>query len=154
MSRRTQRTEDLLRAELADLLLRETRDPRLQAVHISSVEVSADLGHARVLVSVLANEAERTEVLEALERAAGFFRSALARRLKHMRRTPSLAFDIDRGAEHSQRIQELLENAECAQFHRPTPFYKRYATANASSSPATGAPTVTPSARPWAWPGS
>ncbi|MDH3402597.1 MAG: 30S ribosome-binding factor RbfA [Acidobacteriota bacterium] len=112
MSRRTQRVEDLLRAELADLLLREARDPRLREAHVSAVEVSPDLGSARVRVSILAGDEERRATLDALNRAAGFFRTRLAGRLRHMRRAPALAFELDRGPEHSQRISELLENSE------------------------------------------
>ena len=112
MSRRTQRVEDLLRAELADLLLREARDPLLREAHVSTIEVSPDLSTARVGVSVLAEESERVEVVEALNRASGFFRTRLANRLKHMRRTPQLSFVLDRGPEHTQHITDLLENLE------------------------------------------
>jgi ribosome-binding factor A len=112
MSRRSNRVEDLLRAELADLLLREARDPRLKAAHVSAIDVSPDLSNARVRVSILAAEEEREASVDALNRAAGFFRTQLAQRLRHMRRVPALAFVLDRGPEHSQRISELLENPE------------------------------------------
>lgn len=112
MSRRSQRVEDLLQTELADLLLREARDPRLREAHVAHVEVAADLGHARIYVSVLAEDEEREETLLALNRAAGFFKTQLARRLRHMRRIPALQFQLDRGPEHSQRITDLLENLE------------------------------------------
>ena len=112
MSRRSQRVEDLLRAELADLILREARDPRLREAHVATIDVSPDLSNAVVRVSVLADETARAEVVAALNRASGFFRSRLARRLKHMRKTPQLSFVLDRGPEHSQRITDLLENLE------------------------------------------
>lgn len=112
MSRRSQRVQDLLRAELADLLLRETRDPRLREAHVAAIDVSPDLSNASVRVSVLGDDDHRTEVIAALNRATGFFRSRLARRLKHMRRTPQLSFVLDRGPEHSQHITDLLENLE------------------------------------------
>lgn len=109
MSRRSQRVEDLLRAELADLLLREARDPRLQQAHVAAISVSPDLSNAQVRISVLAEETERLEVIEALNKASGFFRTRLAKRLKHMRRTPRLSFVLDRGPEHTQHITDLLE---------------------------------------------
>ena len=112
MSRRSHRVEDLIRAELADLLLREARDPRVREAHVASIEVSPDLSNARVQVSILAGDEERLEAVDALNRAAGFFRTRLAKRLRHMRRVPTLDFVLDRGAEHSQHITDLLENLE------------------------------------------
>jgi ribosome-binding factor A len=112
VSRRSQRVEDLLQTEIADLLLRETRDPRLREAHVAHVQVAPDLGHARILVSVLADDPERQETVKALNHAAGFFKSRLAQRLRHMRRIPVLQFQLDRGPEHSQRITDLLENLE------------------------------------------
>lgn len=112
MSRRRNRVEDLLQAELADLLLREARDPRVREARIAAIDVSPDLSNARVHVSILASEEQRRNALVALNGAAGFFRTRLAQRLRHMRRVPALAFELDRGPEHSQRITELLENLE------------------------------------------
>jgi ribosome-binding factor A len=109
MSRRTQRVGDLLRAELAELLRRRVRDPRVQLATVTQVEVSADLQHARVSVSVLGNEADRQEAVDALNHARGFLRSQLAQRLDNLRVAPELKFLLDRGAEHSQRISDLLE---------------------------------------------
>jgi ribosome-binding factor A len=104
--------EDLLRAELSDLLLREARDPRIRPAHIVAIELTPDLGSARVRMSVLAEESEREGAIDALNRAAGFFRTHLAKRLRHMRRVPNLTFVLDRGPEHSQRISELLEDLQ------------------------------------------
>lgn len=109
MSRRTQRVGDLLRAELSDLLLKRVRDPRVKMATVSRVEVSADLSYARVGVSVLGEDEEREEAVEALVHARGFLRSELARRLRHLRVIPELRFELDRGPEHSQRISDLLE---------------------------------------------
>lgn len=108
MSRRTQRVEDQLRAELADLLRREMHDPRVGFATISRVEVSKDLEHAHVKVSVLGDEATRDAAIAALDHAKGFLRSQLAHRLR-LRIVPELKFVLDRGAEYSQRISDLLE---------------------------------------------
>lgn len=110
MSRRSHRVEDALRAEISELLLRQVADPRVRMTTVSVVEVSPDLRHAIVRVSVLGEASEREHSLEALRHAAGFIRSRLARRLKHMRVIPELRFELDRGAEHSQRISDLLES--------------------------------------------
>ena len=109
MSRRTQRVADLLRAELADLLLREVHDPRIKLVGLVDVDVSPDLHRARVKVSALGAEEERLATVEALRHARGFLRTELARRLR-LRVTPELVFELDRGAEHSQTISDLLES--------------------------------------------
>ncbi len=108
MTQRTERVGDLIRTELADLLLREVRDPRVALASVSSVDVARDFSHATVRVSVLGTEAERLEAISALERAKGFLRRELSRRIS-LRTTPELHFSLDRGAEHIQRITEILE---------------------------------------------
>ena len=108
MTRRTQRVGELLQAEISQLLLRGVHDQRLRMASISSVDVSPDLRRAVVRVSVL-DESQREDCLAALRHAAGFLRHELAHRLRHMRVMPELVFEIDRGAEHSQHISDLLE---------------------------------------------
>jgi ribosome-binding factor A len=108
MSRRTERVEDLLRAEISDLILREVQDPRVRLATVSSVTVTPDLRHATVSVSVLGEDPSREETVQALHHARGFIRSQLAHRLR-LRVTPDLVFQLDRGAEYSQRITDLLE---------------------------------------------
>lgn len=109
MSRRSDRVGDLIRAELSDLLLREVKDPRVKLASITEVDVTSDLRRAVVKVSVLGEEEHRLETVEALRHARGFLRTELAHRLR-LRVTPELNFELDRGAEHSQRISELLES--------------------------------------------
>lgn len=109
MSRRTERVADLLRGELAQLLLSRVHDPRIKLVSVTDVDVSPDLRRAVVKVSVLGEEEERIGAVEALHHARGFLRSELAHRLR-MRVTPELVFELDRGAEHSRKIADLLES--------------------------------------------
>ena len=112
MSRRRQRVGDLLRAELAELVRREVHDPRVthaSLVGFVDIDVSPDLRQAVVKVSALGTDAERQETVAALEHARGFLRTELARRLR-LRVTPELHFELDRGAEHSQTIADLLES--------------------------------------------
>lgn len=109
MSRRTERVGDTLRSELAWLLLRRVHDPRVKLASVSSVEVTSDLRRAVVRVSVLGEESERLATVEALRHARGFLRSELAHRLRDMRVVPELAFELDRSAEYSQQISDLLE---------------------------------------------
>ncbi len=109
MSRRTERVEDLLRGELAILIQRELADPRVRLTTVSAVNVSPDLKQATVRVSVVGEEPARLASVEALRHARRFLRARLARQLRHMRSIPELSFELDRGAEHSQRISDLLE---------------------------------------------
>ncbi len=104
---RLERVEDNIRSSLSGLFLTEARDPRLRLASVTSVKVSRDLGVADVAVSFSDPEADRDECLEALTRAAGFFRHHLAQRLR-LRHTPELRFRLDRGAEYSERIENLL----------------------------------------------
>jgi ribosome-binding factor A len=112
VSRRTHRVADLLRAELAELVQREVHDPRIKQaslVGFVGIDVSPDLRRAVVQVSTLGSDEERQGIVAALEHARGFLRTELARRLR-LRVTPELHFELDRGAEHSQTIADLLES--------------------------------------------
>jgi ribosome-binding factor A len=109
MKRRTDRMGDLVRAELSDLLLREVQDPRIKLVSLTSVRVAPDMRRAVIGVSALGDDAQRQGALEALQHARGFLRTELSHRLR-TRVTPELVFELDRGAEHSQRISDLLES--------------------------------------------
>lgn len=112
MSRRIQRVEDQIRAELAHLILHEVADPRIdEMTTVTAVSVSPDLANARVMVSIYGSEEEREESLEGLRAAAGFLRSRLASRLTQ-KRVPELNFELDRGPEHSARIASILEDLD------------------------------------------
>ena len=111
MSHRPERVADLVRRELADILRNEVRDPRVGLATVSSVDLSGDLHHAKVKVSVLGSDAEREASLEAIQGASGFIRRQLGRRLT-LRTVPELVFQLDRGAEYSQRISDLLEEID------------------------------------------
>jgi ribosome-binding factor A len=109
MSQRTDRVADLLRSELAEIIRHELGDPRIGLATVSAVTVSRDLAHAEVLVSVLGEDDAREESVAVLVRARGHVRRLLARRVR-LRTVPELAFRLDRGAEHSLRISEILED--------------------------------------------
>jgi len=109
MSRRTDRVSDVLRAELSDLLLRDVHDPRVKLASVTEVDVTTDLKRAIVKVSVLGDDQQREEAIEGLRHARGFLRTELSHRLR-TRVTPELVFELDRGAEHSQKISDLLES--------------------------------------------
>src|SRR3954469_15589396 len=107
-SRRPEQMAETLRQVNADALAREVRDPRVGFVTVTGVLVTPDLSHARIMVSVPGEEADKTRALEGLQSAAGFLRSRAARALS-TRIVPELHFELDKGLEHAARINELLE---------------------------------------------
>lgn len=92
------------------MLRNEVRDPRVGLATITAVETSPELDHARVYITTLGDEDERTEVLAGLGSAAPFIRTQLSRRL-HMRRVPELHFQYDRMLDEATRIEQLLREA-------------------------------------------
>jgi ribosome-binding factor A len=106
--RRPEQVAETLRQVVADAMTRELRDPRIGFVTLTGVLVSPDLSHARIMVSVAGDQAEKDRALEGLQSAAGFLRSRAARALT-TRIVPELHFELDRGLEHAARINELLD---------------------------------------------
>lgn len=105
--RRTERLAHQIRVELAELFTRELKDPRIGSATVTSVELSPDLHHARVLVSVLGSPEEQAGTMEGLSSAAGFIRHEIGHRLA-LRRVPELTFLLDHGAEEGEKIEMLL----------------------------------------------
>ena len=105
--RRPDQVAEIVRQVIAEALLREVRDPRIQLVTVTRVDLTPDLSHARVYVTVHGEAEHQTQALEGLERAAGFLRSRVAKALS-TRITPELTFLVDRGLEHATRIEQIL----------------------------------------------
>jgi ribosome-binding factor A len=99
---------ETLRQVIAEGLAREVRDPRVGFVTVTAVLVTPDLSHARIMVSVPGEDAEKARALEGLQSAARFLRSRAARALS-TRIVPELHFELDKGLQHAARINELLE---------------------------------------------
>ena len=111
MTRRTERINGLLQEELSDLLCRQVKDPRLGGlVTVTEVEVSPDLRHARVFISVMGSDEEREDAFRGLEAARPFLRRELGRRLS-MRRTPDLSFRRDDTLERGAKLLALIQEA-------------------------------------------
>jgi ribosome-binding factor A len=108
-SRRPEQVAGTIRQVVADALAREVRDPRVGFVTVTGVLVTNDLSHARVMVSVAGDDAEKARAMEGLQSAAGFLRSRAARALT-TRTVPELHFEIDQGVAHAARIEELLQS--------------------------------------------
>ena len=108
VGRRTDRLGHEIRVILAELMAREVKDPRIGFATITRVELTADLHHARVYVSVLGSADEQEQTIEGLRSASGFLRREIGRRLD-LRRAPELAFVLDHSAEAGERIEMLLQ---------------------------------------------
>ena len=104
---RSIRVADQLQREIALLLVREVADPRVGEVTVSGVDLSPDMRHAKVLVTP-GRETDGDTSVDALNRAAGFLRTRLGRRI-HMRRVPRLVFEHDRTLEQALRIDALID---------------------------------------------
>jgi len=106
-SRRVERVSHNMREVISELLLREVKDPRVAMVTVSHVDVSPDLRQARVLVSCIGEPDQRAAALVGLNRAAGFLRGQLGKRL-HLRYAPDLRFAMDESFEYAARVSALL----------------------------------------------
>ncbi|MDA8173441.1 MAG: 30S ribosome-binding factor RbfA [Nitrospiraceae bacterium] len=113
--KRSKRVADLLREELADIIMRRVKDPRLGEKFVTVVDVSVtdDLKLARVYVSTLKKE-DREDIVDILKSARAFMRSELAKRLR-MKSIPDLEFFIDTSIEYGSRIEKLLKDIKATE---------------------------------------
>ena len=111
--RRVERVAALIRKETSELLINGIRDERVHQgmVSITEVEVSGDLQHCKIFVSVFGEPEDRNQVLEGLQAASGYLRGELGRRLQ-MRRSPEVVFHLDRGIEKGTSVLGLLNRLE------------------------------------------
>jgi ribosome-binding factor A len=108
-NRRVARVAELIRREVSQMLLSELKDDRVQVgmVSITDVEVSGDLQHAKIFVSIYGTDEARAETMQGLKSATGFVRSELGQRIR-LRRTPEVVFLEDRSIERGTRVLSLL----------------------------------------------
>ena len=111
MTLRQEKIQEQLVQEVSEMIRRDLRDPRLGFVTLTGAEISRDLRHAKIFVSVLGDEAAQTQSLKALNSASGMLRGEFARRA-HLRVAPDLSFHNDVGIARGQRIFELLHSVE------------------------------------------
>ena len=109
---RTARIADFLKRELGTLIQLELRDPRIGMVSVTDAEVSRDLSHAKVYVTVMGKDSaeEAKESLAVLNKAAGFLRSKVAKS-NNARTTPQLRFYYDSSIDRGQRLSKLIQDA-------------------------------------------
>jgi ribosome-binding factor A len=108
VTQRTNRIDELLRQEIGGIITREVADPRVGFATITKVETTPDLRHARVWVSVIGQQKERSATIAALGRAMPFVRRELGRTLR-LKRIPDLHVELDDTAERGTRVLHLLD---------------------------------------------
>ncbi|WEZ89353.1 30S ribosome-binding factor RbfA [Pseudomonas sp. NyZ480] len=109
---RTQRIGDQMQRELSELIRREVKDPRVGLVTITAVDVSRDLGHAKVFVTVMGQDGTDAvpQTLKALTSAASFLRLHLGR-VMQLRSVPQLHFHFDESVSRGAHLSALIERA-------------------------------------------
>ena len=107
---RKDRVSEQIRRELAELIRTELKDPRVGMVSITDVEVTADYAHAKIFFSTLAGSEHVAEVMTGLQKASGFLRRELGKRISiHM--TPQLHFVFDESLERGADLSQLIQKA-------------------------------------------
>ena len=113
--RRADRVAEAIREEIATFLAEEAKDPRItRLVTVTGVEVTRDLRHAKVFVSVMGTDAERAQTFEGLASVALHLRSRVGRALR-LRLAPEITFLPDQSIERAARIESLLAQIKSAQ---------------------------------------
>lgn len=108
---RQERLSELIAAELSELLRTRVKDPRVGFASITRVEVSGDLRHAKVYVSVMGSPEEQAATMKGLKNATGFLRHELAIRIT-LRYMPEIVFKLDTSIEEGARILDLIRQVE------------------------------------------
>ena len=108
MSTRQEKVQELLKEEISDILRRELKDPRLGFVTITDAQVSPDMRHAKIFISVLGAENVRKENMAVLKKSEKYVRQMLAKRMR-MRTVPEIDFRFDESVDRGIKMLELLE---------------------------------------------
>ncbi|MBW4839976.1 MAG: 30S ribosome-binding factor RbfA [Paenibacillaceae bacterium] len=104
---RTGRVGEQIKKELSVLIQSELKDPRIGFVTVTGVDVTSDLSQAKVYLSVFGDEEKKNESLKAIEKATGFLRTEVGKRIR-LRHTPELIFKIDESIAYGSRIEKIL----------------------------------------------
>lgn len=125
-SRRTLKAAEAIREVVSMAILTELRDPRVENVTVTSVEVAPDMRTAKILVSIMGDEGRQQLCLRGLSNSAGFLQSKIAKRID-TRYTPRITFEIDMGVKKSLEVGKILsdlakerqQNANAPDDHTP-----------------------------------
>jgi len=121
VKQRVDRLNSLLKEVIAEVVMRDVHNPKVSTlVTIKKVDITKDLHHAKVYISLVGSESEKKQTLKALQSAAGFISSQAAKKVV-MRYFPQLTFHLDDTLEDELRIHNLLEKIHDEQAKRPHP---------------------------------
>lgn len=118
MSQRLEKVQRLARQVLAEAI-QQLKDPRVGFATVTRVRISPDLRHARVMISAIGGEEERAATMKGLESATPYLRGELGRQVR-MKYLPELTFELDKGAEDAQHLEELLDRIHAQEQRRET----------------------------------
>jgi ribosome-binding factor A len=104
---RAEKVQEFIQQEVSKIILTEIKDPRIGFVTITTVEVTGDLRHAKIFVSLMGSDEQKANTWQGLKSALGFIRSEIGKRL-HLRFVPELSLHLDESLEYSAHIQKLL----------------------------------------------
>ena len=116
-NRRQVQVADAVQQYMSGLLQRELKDPRIGFATVTRVEMSPDLKHARIYISVMGSPEEQRDTMAALESGKGFIRREIGSRLD-LRTVPEINFKLDTSAEYSDRISRLLNELKAEEESR------------------------------------
>lgn len=116
INQRIRRVEETVKVEVAQIIQQEIKDPRVGFVTVSDVKVSKDLHNAIIFVSFLEDDEElNKKSLEALEKAKGFIRHELGKRIV-LKYIPALSFKIDTSSRYAAHINEVLKSIKAGEY--------------------------------------
>ena len=121
-SRRVARVASLIKREVSQMLMSGIKDDRVGAgmVSITDVDVSGDLQHAKIFVSIYGTEEARTETMAGLQAATSYVRSELGQRVR-LRRTPEILFKEDRSVERGTQVLSLINRLSAERTAKESP---------------------------------
>ena len=109
---RAQRVGEEIKKEISEIIRMELKDPALgKMTSVTDAEISRDLGYARIYVSIYAPAEEQDKMLKVLEKASGFIRSELGKRIR-LRHVPEIEFRLDRSMEYGAHIDGMLKKLD------------------------------------------
>lgn len=106
---RVHRVAEQLKKEVSDIISNHIKDPRVGFVTVTDAEVTGDLQEATIFITVLGEDEQKEASLEGLNKAKGFIRSEIGKRIR-LRKTPELDFKFDHSTEQGNRIDQLLHD--------------------------------------------
>lgn len=104
---RVEKVQELIKQEVSNIILNDIKDPRVRFTTVTAVEVTGDLRQAKIYVSLFGNDEEKKLSWQGLQKALGFIRSELGKRMT-LRFIPELSLHLDKSLEYSEHIQAIL----------------------------------------------